>query len=257
MKDKALFLFAAIGALWVVIEMYNFFRAPSADLVATVHHGEAVTPPDVYRHLRSLQALTEYESFVSALRLTPGKDGQADILGTVQGALGTYLTSVVPELRSGSDLPTFGYWSVDVSNRGSKPATAVTLTLPRARTALIVRQDGRSSFQDNRGARPDESLQSIDLETVNPGESLRVFAWTAFDLPVSLLLDSGVRLTSDAGAGSVLLYEPTSRLAYAIGKPIDFAYQHPFLALLWLAVVTGSWWVPRAFIRYQRMTKQT
>lgn len=86
MKDKALFLFAAIGALWVVIEMYNFFRAPSADLVATVHHGEAVTPPDVYRHLRSLQALTEYESWCAwSSRWLSGSGSVAANVGNALG----------------------------------------------------------------------------------------------------------------------------------------------------------------------------
>jgi hypothetical protein len=242
---------AVVGVFDIVSRAASIVRSPEKALVAEVSYGVQRTAPSTQRFLAGLAGLARLDNDslwmhdLAVDEILRAQDKSADssdivwnkrqIVWKVQSILRAF--GIGPSVESEQRGPA-GYWSVLVSNAGSKELRNVRLTLPGATEAWIEYPESTASTLC--------AGNTIRIAEMQPREQAIVFAFTQYGAPSRY--DKGrIQLTHDDGIGKVRLLVPCG----SMGQWFDSSYNWVlmFLVFFWLLFAIVSFFIAKAQAR--------
>lgn len=178
---------AILGGMWVVVQVYSWVTTPTPDVVASIRGVEYRIPPPVQDSLGTFRQLTR------------GNESDTSGVSLLRLASSTF-----------SDLDgSRRYWTVSITNEGSRAANEVTLRLPQECYAIITR--------DGENQRTDLSTTKLTLGQLLPQERINIEIWSLTRQYV-WVSENAFTLTFAEGVGRLQFYSPVGVVAQWIDR---------------------------------------
>lgn len=206
------------------LQVWDLITRPSQKLEAEVVYGAFEMPPQIDSLLQLNQEIARGEWVAPTVEKAladsevPNKY-IARIVSRVTWALRDNLRGTIATHLPSSASSLHGLWRVAVSNGGSQPLPGTRLVLPFSSFVVIEREGAKPV--------PREVDSTIDLDTVHPGEVVRVTAWAKSE--PRRPTNESVRLSYATGTGSVYFQHP----AGSVGQFADKYWVPLALILPW------------------------
>lgn len=218
---KVVIILAAVfGVFQGLLLLWDRF-GPSPDrLVAVVRYGPFELPTEVLSNyektLENLNA-SEINKLLEKYMVPSQKAGDenARIRTTLALDLAGALKETVSEAKPSCALDSEGFQTVDLANEGSRALKSIVVTLDSSARCVLVKaptEPGKFTTRND-----SNSLQRIEIGTLQPQETARVVVWLYSDglYPYAA---REVRVTHESGIGTITVIEPVGTVARFIDK---------------------------------------
>lgn len=238
LKEIVVVLGALSAFVWTSLQIYQWFRSPSQNLVATVTVVPFAVPPTVTKQLDALSPLSD-GAFGAAARLgivTVPEAADSESTEKLLQSISKFVNNAAPYIRRpGRELWAEGFMSVVVENDGTKAAEDVSLTLPFVSLASV---DGNTE--------PDTTVKgfatTVRLGTMQPRGRVLLKAWTSTDLSRRPDADD-FQLTHREGVGGIAISAPSNSMGRRVGNFYEFVHENPVYIAIMLLFSTSSIWM--------------
>ena len=217
-----------LAAILALIQIWEWSsKMFEKDLVAHLSYGEFKLPVEIdslFHRYNKLGERPNLDTVVAEALKQVHTRNEKYLSSDILREMSYFIQTNIPERTPFDYSDLSGYWSVDISNEGSKALSSVMIYLPYASRVSIHRMSGNVIET--------KCTETIQLGILQPSESASLFVWTKI-APSSYSADKAM-LTHDAGIGKVYSLAPTGRLGQWVDNNFGLILYCLAVGFVWL-----------------------